>query len=144
MRRVRLRQAVIEIIVIVGLPGSGKTHLAMSLADQNSTVIDDFNRDLSRVAQFEARPTPKLIITDPLLCKINRDTAYRKLSQWFSAIDAGDATVEFISFENDPAACWKNIQMRDDGRLIGKHFVYQISGFYDKTDWPKEHPVYRP
>jgi hypothetical protein len=128
---------VIEVLVIVGLPGSGKTRLAMDLMDDQTTLIDDLDKDVSRIQQFNDHPTPRLIITDPHLCHASREAMERRIRGWF-----GECQIQTISFANDPRACWANIEGRADGRLISWPGLVALSKRYDPQQWEQSRPVW--
>jgi hypothetical protein len=129
----------VEITLIVGLPGSGKTYLANQMMDSDTTLIDDLDRGIERIQQFLYKPTKKLIITEPNLCYRAPESARRQLEKWF-----GDITLHVISFQNNVGACWANIQRRGDDRLISKAGLSSQSVYYSNQPWSKDRPVYQP
>jgi hypothetical protein len=74
---------------------------------------------------------------------VTRETAVRKIKDWFGTGDDKAISINFISFENDPQAAWANVCRREDGRVISKAYVERLSKFYNEC-WDKDHPVYRP
>lgn len=135
--------ALIEVLAIVGLPGSGKTYLAKSLMDDQTTLFDDFDKNVGRVYDFYENPTAKVILTDPHLCLVTRETAVRKIKDWFGTGNDKDISISFISFENDLNAAWANVCRRNDDRVISRNSVERLSKFYNEC-WDKDHPIYRP
>ena len=100
-----------RIIIIVGLPGSGKTYLAKRLVDKmQGVLLDDVNNHggLDTIKQYINKQAPQIIITDPHLC--------RREAQLFAKKFFSDYTmqymVEWIFFENNVEACLKNIKRR--------------------------------
>ena len=101
-----------EIICIVGLPGSGKTTAAKSLCSYNDVLLDDIKNinDLYSALQFCSRSGGKVIITDPNFCiSENRYKANEILKCH---------TVNWWYFENDPVKCLNNVKHRNDGRPV--------------------------
>lgn len=101
-----------NIICIVGLPGSGKTTLAKSLCMREDVVLDDIKSldDLNSGLRFCDRSGGKVIITDPNFCLAEtREFAMKSLKYH---------TVNWIYFENDPVKCLNNVKHRNDGRPV--------------------------
>ena len=100
-----------KIILIVGLPGSGKSYLANLLAkdDENSVIIDD----ISDTAQLP-KLANLLIITDVNFCQDSvRDLAIHILNKIYPHV-----SIEWVFFENNSAACRLNVAHRNDGRYV--------------------------
>jgi hypothetical protein len=129
----------IEIIVIVGLPGSGKTHLASSMVDENTTLIDDLSRDPFRMEKYMRAPTQRLIITDPVVAR--PEHIRKRLGHWLGELKH---SVEIIAFENEPEKCYRNILRREDGRVIGWEFVQRMSLQYRPELYDRVEPVFVP
>lgn len=114
-----------RVVLIIGLPGSGKTHLALNeYVPQGYTLIDD-PKDLNEVKELLALGK-RLVITDPHLCNPqNRNNAIKFFVK-------NDCVIELIFFEKDKEACLTNIIRRNDGRIIYNLDVFQYeipSGF---------------
>ena len=125
-----------NILFIVGLPGSGKSHLAQQINcdnDDKYKIIDDprsFDQILPYVNQ-------DLIITDPALCfPQNRELAVQKISELNP-----DVKFDWIYFENDPETCLRNSQIRNQ-ELINQgksprkvdSFIKNLHQFYTIPD----------
>ena len=87
-----------NIIILVGLPGSGKSRMAKQINIDNGNkykVIDDPKSLENDIKQFINKD---LIITDPALCfESNRE----KAEEFFKEF-APDAKIDWIYFENNP------------------------------------------
>lgn len=109
--------------LIIGLPGSGKTHLAQEL-QATSIIAPMMIDDPVLVDLTKLNNIVDVIVTDPHLCN-------PRIRQ--NAIDTfakRGYEIEFIFFENDVEKCIKNVAYRADGRIIsaeGMHsFFYTI------------------
>lgn len=105
---------------MVGLPGSGKTHLAHSWPQVH--VIDDIH-------SVDELPLPHtvdhLVICDPWFCMtLVRHQAEHVLRMRY------DVAPEWIYFENDPVQCRMNVLVRDDGRQV-MELIRNLSQHYE-------------
>jgi hypothetical protein len=94
------------VIVVVGLPGSGKSGLLDELARGGYTLFEDITRDwngdLPR-ARSHAREGRNVAITDLMFC----------YESWRSRLEHELALpVQWIFFENNPWQCAKNCLYR--------------------------------
>lgn len=95
-----------EIIFIVGLPGSGKTTLAMNmyLEDQDHTILrDDYSLHYDKHDFMWNLFVKRVIITDPRLCGVSEHKAIALIERNHPVYEG--ANFKFIYFENDPEAC---------------------------------------
>lgn len=109
----------IQFLLIVGLPGSGKTYYSRQL---EGTIFDDF-KDLSLLTKDLQG---KIVIIDPHFC--GEDwllTAKHLLRKRYP-----DCKIDVTYFENDLEACWANVQRRNDNRKISYSFVKSLSSDY--------------
>lgn len=115
-----------KFIFIVGLPGSGKTHLGRQMSDQlNGIFLDDICQTCGKGRLKEAFSHQTVIVADPSLCRpINRIFAEAMVKEHHPGCE-----VEWLYFTNDPDQCWLNIQGRDE-RLISKRSIYDRSKVY--------------
>ena len=130
----------ISITVIIGLPGSGKTTLALKMVDDKTFLIDDFSLNKELVNDFLKTGLKNLVLTDPRLCITTKKRAETVLKTYLG----DNIFISWIAFENDVESCWKNVQERKDGRIIGRHFLDSLSEKYtpfEFTDNPN--PVFK-
>lgn len=131
----------VKVVLICGLPGSGKTHEANRMASMevNAVVVDDpgpgdLDKVLDLVQQYRT-----VIITDPLLCRDqDREAALRV----FQGIP--ECSVETIWFRNEPEVCLENLLIRDgkDPRM-GEFWVRNLSTGYHVPEGVQTLPCYR-
>lgn len=113
-------------VLIIGLPGSGKTYLANTKYEPKCYVLIDDpsnNKSSSALMTYHLNDTSRnLVITDPHLC----NTKNRNKSVEF--IKSKGYEVECVFFENDEEKCKKLLKERNDGRVIKsfKSFGYKI------------------
>lgn len=118
-----------KLTVIVGLPGSGKTHLGKELEAQGALLIDDIsiNGGLDRLSKVVGHP--HIVITDPNLCiSQDKQAAERMLPNICPGYE-----IEWIFFQNDSKACLNNIlhrQNKGDYRQV-KNFVRMLATMYN-------------
>jgi len=118
-----------KVTLIVGLPGSGKTHLAESLGRisncyRPTIVVDDPIYENMPAIEEAIKTGKSLIITDPHFCVTKtRNDAKTQLETW-------GAEVEMTFFENNPEACLVNVKFRDDGRAV-ESFIKILSSLYE-------------
>lgn len=98
-----------KIVLICGLPGSGKTTLAHQLASEhsNSLVIDDPSingiQEINNIEDYDY-----VFIPDPAFCKTNtRIAAIQLLTNMYRNV-----SIKSVFFENNPEQCIKNSQKR--------------------------------
>jgi len=112
------------LIVIIGMPASGKTYLARSLLCPDGILLDDISL-IGLPALKAAIGKEQIIITDPFLCRESQ----RKLAEKHLAEIAPDYEVQWIFFENAPEKCLKNVAHRKDGRIV-EGFIRQLTKDY--------------
>lgn len=99
-----------DIVLYVGLPGSGKTYNANKYCD---IVVDDVT-DILELPSNEELGTMRMGITDVNFCDPDiLDKAIQKLKNMYPA-----RTIETVYFENCVDKCIKNIRYRNDDRNV--------------------------
>lgn len=119
----------ISVIFIIGLPGSGKTTLLSDITD--GYIIDDFSKNTSLLNEYLRNPTGKLYIADPTLCLTTKEKAENFLTSQIGSI--GEISFEWWHFENEPDKAWRNVEKRNDGRIIAKSFLNYMSRSYNSN-----------
>lgn len=108
-------------LLVVGLPGSGKTHYALGLQAQGWLMVDDIT-DLSDLPP--AQPGLRVVITDPNFCVTSvRQAAQAVCAQIYHTVDC-------VFFENCVTKCEVNVAHRADGRRV-QGLLRSLSRIYE-------------
>lgn len=100
-----------EITLLIGLPGSGKSHyIKEHFHSTDYTVIDDPKMPSDFPDTFDKH----LVIADCHLCR----SAVLESFHFFAQRKYPDAKINLIYFENNPMQCFKNVDYRNDGRDV--------------------------
>lgn len=114
-----------DIIFIIGLPGSGKTHLGNKIRSETGyKFIDDpfsFNEIKESILKSE-----NLIISDPHLCN---PKVLKKAVEKISRINPL-YKFRYYYFENDAIKCVNNVSYRNDGHKAVDEFIRHMSKIY--------------
>ncbi len=129
-----------QITLIAGLPGSGKTHLAQSLVSyppHRVWLVDDI-KDISQLVGVDhMQQIDHLIVTDPHFCRTStRQSAEDLLGQRYKC------PINWIFFENDPGQCEINVLYRNDGRQV-RGMIHAMSKIYTVPAGADVRPVFK-
>ena len=111
----------------MGLPGSGKSTLGKELESQGYLFIDDVS--LCGLGSFWyaiEQDVNKIAIADVFLC---RKKDIKKCRSLFSILTKCGYELEWVFFENNVEKCLKNVEKRNDGRIV-EGLVRQLSKEY--------------
>lgn len=98
-----------NIILIVGLPGSGKTHLASQLATPSTAVVDDI------VSTNDLPDNDVIIITDVNFCD---SEIYQRAITMLMKKYGTDTLIDTHFFKCDAVSARRNVEYRNDGREV--------------------------
>ncbi len=123
-----------QITIIIGLPGSGKSFLINNeFNDPSYTIVDDPMKPDDIPSTFEKH----LVIADCRLCRP------KILESFYSMVEKkfGDVKVNKIYFENNPQQCLKNVEYRNDGRLV-EPTIRHMTSVYNIPEGERIIPVF--
>lgn len=133
-----------QITLIVGLPGSGKTTLGNQIAVGRDNII--WLDDVSVVGGLDVLKDAidygweRIIVSDVFLCRpIDRSNAVRWLKK-----NAQGYAIEWIYFENAPDKCLANVLRRNtdgDDRKVGQ-LIHELTKLYVIPDGVEVRKVY--
>lgn len=122
----------LSINLIVGLPGSGKTHLAW---DIGGYVVDDI-KDMSDLPDTIEHDT--WTITDPNFCNAKTiEIAKSQLKHHAKGLGYSNVVFNIHYFENNPDQCRKNVRYRNDGREV-EATIRKYEKIYKPPYWAKK------
>ncbi len=97
------------VVFIVGLPASGKTHLAQAYVERGYMLFDDPSAEDLKLIRETLQKGQDVVITDPYLC-------YGGLrARAESELDGYEH--KWVYFENDPQQCHVNARTRPDKKV---------------------------
>jgi hypothetical protein len=112
---------------LVGLPGSGKSHLGKNyfVKEQDLLFFDDLAQN-NRLDDLYPTGDYSIVVSDYSLIQPGVRSRFVKMLEHKFA----GCKVEWWVWENNPEQCWANIQRRNDGRIISKGFLLESSKSY--------------
>ncbi len=126
----------INFILIVGLPGSGKTYLAKKMykkilheGKKKIYLYDDIciGGKFQELKKHAPRENSTIIITDPYFCqKETRSECVRSLNRMF-----GEVGIKWIFFENNKEKCLNNVKSRTGEHRKVDNFIEMLSRNYE-------------
>jgi len=117
-----------QLIILVALPGSGKSFYGNSLKKllgTSSNFLDDI-KDLNLLEE-SIRNYKTTIIADPLLTSDKT----RKLAESYLISKFPKVPIQWIFWENNLENAWENVKKRNDGRIVSKSFLKHLSSEYN-------------
>lgn len=111
-----------NIILVIGLPGSGKTYYCNNLDSSRFNVFDDIETLDNLPATDDQRI---LVLSSPRFCY----PGILRLCKEYLLKQYDGCVIECIYFENAPAKCLKNVVYRNDGRRV-ENTITSMSKYY--------------
>lgn len=110
------------ITIVVGLPGSGKTHYIRKISD-GRLVLDDVESPDEFPDSMQG-----MVLTHPVLCK--KECLENMIESIYKKY--GTIGIEVIYFENDLNSCLKNLQKRSEDGINqeAKNFARNLHRHY--------------
>lgn len=102
-----------SLVIVVGLPGSGKTEHCKQYAEDGHVVFDDYlrtfwNGDLIKTL----REGKKVCINDPRLCDFRVFDRHLKVFLNLNIEGFSIENIKVVLFKNEPVKCLNNAQRR--------------------------------
>lgn len=113
-----------QIIMIIGLPGSGKTYLSNKYSDEYIIYDDYLSTIWNGKLVHDIETGRKVCINDPRLCGVQTFT--REFQKYVKLV--GAENIQIITFENNPQQCALNKPDR-------KYDIEKFSKIYDLKNY---------
>lgn len=124
-----------QVILVIGLPGSGKTSYCLENYP-TYTIFDDFLMEwMTGNIQELINNGENVCLNDPRLCI--KSTFKRIINQLYEMIGKDD--IHLVVFTNEPYYCAKNVAKRDDGRAVN-HTIFGFSALYKLETYQEWQP----
>jgi RNase adaptor protein for sRNA GlmZ degradation len=120
-----------QIIIIIGLPGSGKTYLSKSYEQDDFLIFDDFLSNFyDGVLINFIKNKKKVVLNDPRLCNI------KNFERIVNIIKQHTEQFKLILFKNDQENCIKNVKSRNHHErfindIINYSKVYDLDNYFN-------------
>lgn len=122
-----------NVIVIIGLPGSGKTYLSNNIGKLGYIVHDDF------ISHFYDENLMQNIVNNIKVCINDSRLCIPSVFHRYMEIIVKSVNIEnilLIAYENNPSKCICNIENRiNKDRFTNS--IYQYSKIYSKSTYQK-------
>ena len=125
-----------QLIIIIGLPGSGKTILTQKYKKKGYKIYDDYIDNFINYKLMKSIISGKNIcINDPRLCNIKIFNFYIRIFQKY--IDKEN--IFLILFKNEPGKCIKNINnnnyYNDITKIQKNNSINKLTVLYDINNY---------
>lgn len=136
------------IFVYIGLPGSGKTTLALQDKDfldrlgYTTALLDDASQNGGKEAFLKLieEPLDAIFLIDTHLCSAKAQESLKEAIQ--SIPDVRKPTEDWFYFSNEPKIAWANCKKRKD-KTISKEIVEKFSKEYYIPQNAYVRPIWR-
>lgn len=114
-----------QIIVIIGLPGSGKTRFSESF--ENYILYDDFvTHFYNGQLMNDIKAGKQVCINDPRLCIFDIFTKYMDILTKYVDVDK----IFLFLYENDSQQCLVNVEKNVSNTILEYSKLYDLSNYY--------------
>jgi predicted kinase len=128
-----------KILIIIGLPGSGKTNLVNNITNNiTDNITDNITNNITDYIIFDdfislfytgeiiksIKSGKNICLIDPRLCM------YEIFKKYIEIIQKYDTDIFLILFENNPSQCLKNVNKRCDSKKDIDRTIIKYSQCY--------------